>query len=700
MSRNEPTDRGRAERGAEPLAAVDTRLRQLEKALATMQVGVTITDTDRRILFVNRAEAAMHGYEVEELVGRDAAIFAPESLRGEPMGAERLRGIQSWRRESVNLRKDGTTFPVEILSDVVTGDGGEPIGVVSISADITERKRAEAALRESEQRYALAVNGANDGLWDWNLSSDRLYFSPRWWLMLGEEKHDEDVDPDAWWSRVHFEDLADLKEALANHLEGRSAYFQSEHRMLHADGTYRWMLARGLAVRDGDGRPSRIAGSQTDITDRKVHDPLTGLPNRALFLDRLGTALRRGRRRMGTTCAVLFLDLDRFKVVNDSLGHLTGDHLLVGVAKGLEACLRPGDTVARLGGDEFTILLEDISSVEDASQVAERVHAQLESPFTINGQDIFTTASIGIAVSVTGRESAEELLRDADTAMYRAKSQGSGRHQLFDQDMRQHAVAQLRIETDIRHAIDREEFVLHYQPIVSLSSEKVTGFEALIRWQHPDRGLIGPFEFIPIAEETGLIVTIGHWVLNAACRQLREWQTGFGSGDGLTVSVNLSPKQFNHPRLVQQVEQALLASELTPRCLELEITESAFIDNAEAAIAMIESLRAMGVQVSIDDFGTGYSSLSYLHRFPVDTLKIDQSFVSKMDKDGKQVELVSTIIKMATNLGIQVVAEGVETGAQRRHLKRLSCDFMQGFAFSKPVPAEEIGRRYLAGDRV
>ncbi len=695
MSRNEPNSAARERR--EELTAVRSRLRQLEKALATMQVGVTITDRDRRILFVNRAEAAMHGYEAEELIGRDAALFAPESLRGEPMDAERLRGLQSWRRESVNLRKDGTAFPVEILSDVVTDDAGEPIGVVSISADITDRKRAEEALRESEQRYALAVSGANDGLWDWNLATDRLYFSPRWWLMLGHEAREGDVDPNSWWSKVHFEDLADLKQALATHLEGRTEYFQNEHRMLHANGTYRWMLSRGLAVRDADGRPTRIAGSQTDVTDRKVHDPLTGLPNRALFLDRLGTALRRGRRRMGTTCAVLFLDLDRFKVVNDSLGHLTGDHLLVGVAKALEACLRPGDTVARLGGDEFTILLEDIASVEDASQVAERVHNQLKNPFSIDGQDIFTTASIGIAVSVTGRESAEELLRDADTAMYRAKSQGSGRHQLFDQDMRQHAVAQLRIETDIRHAIDREEFVLYYQPIVSLASERVTGFEALIRWKHPERGLIGPFEFIPIAEETGLIVTIGRWVLNEACRQLEEWRRDLGDGDALTVSVNLSPKQFNHPRLVQHVEQALLASGLAARRLELEITESAFIDNAEAAIAMIESLRAMGVQVSIDDFGTGYSSLSYLHRFPVDTLKIDQSFVNKMDKDARQVELVSTIIQMASNLGIQVVAEGVETGAQRSHLKKLSCDFMQGFAFSQPVPAEEIRRRYLSG---
>ena len=345
-----------------------------------MQVGVTITDAERCILYVNRAEAEMHGYSKEELIGQKACIFAPRHLHAKPIPPRDLKKIQSWQRESVNIRKDGSTYPVEILSDLVTDSDGEPIGIVSISRDITEKKEWEEALRASEERYALALRGANDGIWDWDLIDDRIAFSHRWKEMLGFEEHEISNDPVEWFSRVHPEDLDRLQHDLDTHLGGLTDHFRNEHRMLHASGDYRWMLSRGLAVRDEERGATRIAGSQTDITDRKVHDPLTGLPNRALFLDRLEGGLRRARRQSGHL-AVLFLDLDRFKVVNDSLGHQAGDQLLIRVARTLEACLRPEDTVARIGGDEFTILLERIHTIDEVTLVADRIRRELADLF-------------------------------------------------------------------------------------------------------------------------------------------------------------------------------------------------------------------------------------------------------------------------------------------------------------------------------
>ncbi len=682
------SDSPKASAAAAP-AAVRSRLLQLEKAVATMQVGVTITDRDGAIVYVNPAEAAMHGYSAEELIGKPASIFAPPRLH-KPIDKPKLREVRSWRRESVNLRKDGTTFPVEILSDLVLDENGEPMGMVSISQDISERKAAELALRESEERYALAVRGANDGIWDWNLRSGDIYLSQRWSEMLGYSPAEIGSTPEGWWQKVHPEDLERVRAALDEHIAGQTDHFRVEYRMLHADGSYRWILTRGLAERDGEGAAVRIAGSQTDITDRQVLDPLTGLPNRALFLDRLASALGRARRKVDCMTGVLFLDLDRFKFVNDSLGHLVGDQLLKRVATTLESCLRPGDTVARLGGDEFTILLEEIHSADNAVQVAERVHAKLEEPYRLGDQEMFMTVSIGIALAPTGDEKPANLLRDADTAMYRAKSLGRGRHQLFDQDMRQRAVAQLQIETDLRRAVERRELVVYYQPIVSLTTDTIVGFEALTRWNHPERGLIMPLEFISVAEETGLIMEIGHWVLREACAQLSEWQREFEKVRELAMSVNLSPKQLNHTELASQVAGALEETGIEARRLILEITEGAFIERPEVALGMIEKLRQMGVKVCVDDFGTGYSSLSYLHQMPVNTLKIDRSFITKLDQHGKQAELVQNIIKMAADLEIDVVAEGVETDAQREQLKKLACGFIQGFFFCRPLDGGRI----------
>ncbi len=660
-----------------------------------MQVGVTITDLDGKIVYVNPAEAAMHGYTSEELLGKPGSVFAPPRLH-KPLERPELRRIRSWRRESVNLRKDGTTFPVEILSDAVLDDRGGPLGLVTISQDITERKEAERALRESEERYALAVRGANDGIWDWDLRSGKIYLSERWSEMLGYEPSQIGDTRDDWWDKIHPEDRERVQSALDAHLDGEADHFRVEYRMLHADGSYRWTLTRGLAERDAEGAAVRIAGSQTDITDRQVLDPLTGLPNRALFLDRLASALGRSRRKPDLMTGVLFLDLDRFKYVNDSLGHLVGDQLLKHVASTLEACLRPGDTVARLGGDEFTILVEEIHSPENAAQVAERVHAKLEEPFQLADHEMFLTVSIGIALATQGTEKPENLLRDADTAMYCAKSLGRGRHQLFDRDMRHRAVAQLQVETDLRRAVERNELVVYYQPIVSLATDKITGFEALIRWNHPERGLIMPLEFIAVAEETGIILQIGRWVLEQACRQLRTWERELSEVAEMCMSVNLSPKQLLGHQMVEQVAEVLAETGIEPHRLLLEITEGAFIENPDVALQIIEDLRQMGVRVCVDDFGTGYSSLSYLHSLPISTLKIDRSFITKLGRREKQTELVQNIIKMAGDLDIDVVAEGVETDDQRERLRGLQCGFMQGFSFCRPLEADRI-RELLRG---
>ncbi|HEY9402153.1 MAG TPA: EAL domain-containing protein [Pyrinomonadaceae bacterium] len=415
------------------------------------------------------------------------------------------------------------------------------------------------------------------------------------------------------------------------------------------------------------------------------HDALTSLPNRSLLNERLKSAI--GRAREGHQFAVLFLDLDRFKNINDSLGHTIGDQLLVTLARRLENSVRDVDTVARLGGDEFAILLEGIKTSNDATYMAERVQKELASPFTLSGHEVFTTASIGVAFGETGYEHPEDILRDADTAMYRAKESGKARFEVFDTSMHARALNLLRLENDLRRALERQEFRVYYQPIVALETGHIAGFEALVRWQHPERGFISPAEFISVAEDTNLIIPLGLRVLHEACLQMARWHWQSPANKLLTLSVNLSGKQFSQPDLVERIEQILDETGLDPRRLKLEITESVVMENAESAIAMLARLKTLGVQLSIDDFGTGYSSLSYLHRFPIDTLKIDRSFVNLMNEGAENSEIVRTIRTLAGNMGMEVVAEGIETLGQLNQLMELKCEYGQGYLFSKPVEA-------------
>lgn len=456
-----------------------------------------------------------------------------------------------------------------------------------------------------------------------------------------------------------------------------------------------WVMATGRPLKNKNGLVKGGVIVCRNITERKrveqqllhdaLHDGLTGLANRALFTDRLERAIALANRKRDYLFAVLFLDLDRFKVINDSLGHIVGDQLLIAIARRLETCLRSNDLIARLGGDEFAILLEDIKDTDYATQVAERAQKELMQPFHIDGHEIFAATSIGIAFSTNGYQLPQELLRDADTAMYHAKALGKSRYQIFDTGMHIRAVALLQLETDLRRALQRHEFQVHYQPIVSLQNQKLSGFEALLRWNHPERGLISPTEFIPVAEETGLIIPLGEWVLREACCQMRIWQEEFPAAPDLTISVNISGKQFSQPNLVEQIQNTLQQTGLDPHSLKLEITESRFMENVDSTVAMLLELQALGIQLSMDDFGTGYSSLSYLNRFPINTLKIDRSFISSVDTDAEKLEIIRTVVMLAWNLGMDVVAEGVETAEQFAQLKILKCESGQGYFFSKPL---------------
>lgn len=510
--------------------------------------------------------------------------------------------------------------------------------------------------------------------------------------LLGYKPREFLDGPGAWLEKVHPEDREELSTVLQCLLEVK--HLVHDVRARHKDGSYRWLRNELRFAPGKDGGDGEIIGYWIDITDSKsleeqllvdaFHDPVTNLANRALFLDRLGLSFARIQRRKSASFALLCIDIDRFKNVNDSLGHRKGDQMLVSVAKRLLDCIRFGDTVARLGGDEFAVLLEDISGPPEVEATVQRIQREIGKPFTLGGNEVFATVSIGIAIAGPDYDKPENLLRDADTAMYRAKAEGKARHVIFNGTMRDQAVNLLQLETDLRRAVERSEFLINYQPIVGLKAGEIVGFEALVRWRHPSRGLTAPGQFIPLAEDTGLIGPIGDWVLRESCRQMAEWQRRFPKKPPLSISVNLSNKQLV-PGFLNTVEGTLKETGLDPSSLRLEITESTVIENTERAAGLLNDLRRLRVRILIDDFGTGYSTMNYLNRLSVDGLKIDRSFIKAINPSGEGLAIVRTILTLARNLGLDVIAEGVETSDQLELLRWLNGEYAQGFYFHKPL---------------
>lgn len=699
--------------GNQMTVALETKDRAVSSRVGRgSALGTILVVDDERI---NRALVSRllqrHGYEAREAVDGEQALSLVSQQAPDLVLLDVVMPGKDGFEVLCRLREEYSECELPVIMVTASTDSGRMVEAFRLGANdyVTKPvdvevtlarigthirlKQAQAALRESEQRYALAALGANDGLWDWNLQTSEVYYSPRWRAMLGLAGQVGNA-PEEWLKRVHSEDRERVNTELAAHWRGDSPHFETELRMLHHDGNYRWMLCRGLAVRDMDGVAQRMAGSLTDITEGKVADALTGLPNRLLFLERVQRAMDRCRVSPEAKAAVLYLDIDNFKLVNDSLGHDAGDRLLLAVARRLESCLRLGETmVARLGGDEFTVLIERLQSQDDAVTIAERILEKLSLPFSQDGRDLFASASIGIAITSGRWSKAEDLLREADTAMYHAKTNGKSRYRLFDPTMQQVVSARLELESELRRALERDELLLHYQPIVDLRSGLLAGFEALVRWKHPRLGLVPPVDFIPIAEETGVIVQLGMWVLREACRQMAAWQAEFPNLGPLVINVNVSSKQLAQPDFVEMVGQAIREIGLDPSLVKLELTESAIMDNPEQGARMLEQLREQGVRVGIDDFGTGYSSLAYLHRLPLDVLKIDRSFVCKMLDSQENAAIVRTILALAQNLGLDVVAEGIEHDAEREQLAAMGCQYGQGYLFGRPLDRDTASTR-------
>ncbi len=585
-------------------------------------------------------------------------------------------------------------------SDYITKPIDFQVGLARIRTQLA-RKDAEDRLRASEERYALAAQGANDGLWDWNMTTGRLYYSGRWKSIIGHAEHEVGDGPDEWFGRVHSEDLPGVHHDIGEHLAGRTDHFENEHRIRHKSGVFRWVLTRGLATRDDHGRPVRMAGSQSDVTDGKIVDALTGLPNRVLLTDRLERMLERSGGSDAGRFAVLFIDLDGFKLVNDGLGHHFGDLLLQAVAGRLQHCLRESDTVARpgdaprsnpaadytvgrLGGDEFVVLLFGVRSVVDATHVADRIQRALAAPFDLGGREVCTGASIGIAFTGGADARPEDVLRDADTAMYRAKALGKGRSEVFDAAMRAQVVERMELDTALRLAVERHEFLPFFQPIVDLRSGQLAGFEALLRWQRPGKGIVPPGEFVNVLQDNRLIVPVGRRFLGDVCQLLRGWRELHPRASALSVNVNFAGQQFNEVDLLEKLLEMLDDSGLSPDQLVVEITEAVAIRDFEHAVEVLGRIRDAGFRISLDDFGTGYSALSCLHELPITGIKLDRSFLAR---ERRHPAIVKAIITLAEQLGLTVTAEGIETEEQFERLRSFGCEFGQGYLFGRPVDA-------------
>jgi diguanylate cyclase (GGDEF)-like protein/PAS domain S-box-containing protein len=655
-------------------------------------LGVYTADKDGRCVFVNERWQAITGLTTEDAVGHGwVQMVHPDDLEWLLADVGASAFSETFHLTYRVVRPDGEIRWVTVHTSPVEVAGDARAASVGVVEDITDRVESERDTQRLTDIFEatqdlIGIADADGHFLYFNRAARRMFELP----LVGPVDH---LDLGSVFAPHAFDEVVGEIEPQLR----RDGIWSGELAVLRPDGTEVPVSSQFLAHYDDAGRLEFFSGVMRDISERKefefrlahqaTHDPLTGLPNRVLLLDKLTTVLERAHRRHSSV-AVLFLDLDHFKVVNDSLGHRFGDQLLVGIAERLAKALRPGDTIARFGGDEFVLLCEDLDDPSDAVAIARRVERALEAPFVLEGSDIYVGVSIGIAFSGPDSNEAETLIRDADAAMYRAKEKGRARYEVFDSAMRDSAVDRLEIENALRRSLDRRELRAYYQPIIDLGSGRIAGCEALVRWEHPERGLLQPSDFITIAEETGLIVPIGGWVLAHACRQVQRWEAEYPATSDLVVTVNLSGRQLAHPRLVAEVEQVLRETGIDPGRLDLEITESVLMDDVDMSAETLRRLKALGVKLVVDDFGTGYSSLSYLRQFPVDGMKVDRSFVDGLGSDPGDSAIVAAIVNLAHTLGLQAIAEGVETDDQLRALRELGCDSAQGFYVTRPLPAD------------
>ena len=664
---------------AERRRVPSAKARSISRLFEQAPFASLLCDADRKVTAWNAAAERLFGIPASDAIGRELSMLVfPDT------DANRAQA-------RTDLRQSLSSSEPQQFQRETPARSGEPRMCEWTIVPLHDRKGREvgkaAVVQERndlQDRYALAWQGAGDGIWDWDLGCDRLWLSRSWRALVGDKGAGE--TPAQWLERIHPADREAVEAAIRAHVEGRSPRFESEHRLRHDDGSWRWVLARGQATRDAGGKAVRFSGSTMDVTEPRataglLYDALTRLPNRAHFLDLVKRSLARARRSEGDRLAVLFLDLDRFQAVNEGLGRAAGDELLVQMGQRLQTCLREGDTLARHGTDEFTILLDGLKDGSDAEAVARRIHEVAASPFELEAGNVSCTVSIGIALSAPAYSRGEDLLRDADTAMYRAKAQGQARSAIFDVALRDRSPHLLELETDLRHALEREEFRVHYLPIVDVVTGRIQGVEALIRWAHPTRGLVSPEHFVPFAEETGLMVPIGRWLLERASREFLSWRGV--AAERLSLNVNLSSRQLLHGELLENIDDLLGEHRLEAQDLVLELTENT-LQNGEHAERMAQ-LRGRGVRLSMDDFGTGSCSLNSLLRSQFDCLKIDRSLFTGGSPQGQAPELVRTILSLARDLGTQVVAEGVETAEQFGFLREIGCAAAQGFYFSPPV---------------
>ncbi len=642
---------------------------------------------------VNDAALALFGYTKEEFLKLSSDEIG--QARPESSGSaitECLADECGFIRAACK-KKDGSEFEAEISNTCIDFEGRK--AVLCLLTDTTEHQRAQLALKESETRLRVLVDSMSEGLLQVN-EADEITYTNNYICEMTGYSQDELIGTN--WAKLLVDEGPEFVNAV-NERRKKGESDRYEIRLRKKTGDLIWVIVGGAPITNVDGNVVGSIGAFTDITERKraeeqllhdaFHDGLTGLANRTLFMDHLRLTLDRSRTRKGKPFAVLYLDFDRFKVINDSLGHAEGDKLLKYIARRLENCTRAGDLVARLGGDEFVILLSELDDTGEALLIAERIQNDLKTSFDLAGREIFTSTSIGITLSTSGHTSADDMLRDADIAMYFAKSKGKAQYAIFDQAMHKYASRRLQIETEMRRGLERGQFRVHYQPIMNLASGSLVGFEALLRWQHPERGLVPPDEFIPVAEENGFIMKLGEMVTHQACLQLKEWQRKVPHASGLTVSVNLSSKEFLQLDLAEKIANTLKETDLPPHALKLEITESHIMENSELAVMILHRLRELGLEICLDDFGTGYSSLSYLHNLPVTYLKIDRSFIARIGREDENYEIVNTIVRLAQNLKMRVIAEGIETTEQLVELSKLKCEFGQGYYFAKPLPPKE-----------